>query len=192
MILGFSLTLLADFAAYDSVLRVGRSANINALQGSMSSNQKRRLCLLDLRVRTRNWQDTVALSAGCRTVLEKRQAVHSAMPPHHNHRRCVLQPLSGAVERQSEGRSRCEGSCLVAHDGRRDLGFAHQSAVLRYSQPHSGPRKPCPSARYRNAKINFGYRADFFFNAMDGGQDTAKSYGRGFYGPYLNLSIGLP
>jgi outer membrane receptor protein involved in Fe transport len=48
------------------------------------------------------------------------------------------------------------------------------------------------SARYRNAKINFGYRADFFFNAMDGGQDTAKSYGRGFYGPYLNLSIGLP
>jgi hypothetical protein len=27
---------------------------------------------------------------------------------------------------------------------------------------------------------------------MDGGQDTAKSYGRGFYGPYLNLSIGLP
>jgi outer membrane receptor protein involved in Fe transport len=47
------------------------------------------------------------------------------------------------------------------------------------------------SAQYRNAKINFGYRADFFFNAMDGGQETAKSFGRGFYGPYLNVSLGL-
>ncbi len=47
------------------------------------------------------------------------------------------------------------------------------------------------SARYRNAKINFGYRADFFFNAMDGGQETARDYNRSFYGPYLNVSLGL-
>ncbi len=47
------------------------------------------------------------------------------------------------------------------------------------------------SARYRNAKISLGYRADEFFNAMDGGQDSAKKYDRGFYGPYLNLSIGF-
>ncbi len=47
------------------------------------------------------------------------------------------------------------------------------------------------SARYSNAKISLGYRADFFFNAMDGGQETAKSYNRGFYGPYLNVSLGL-
>jgi len=47
------------------------------------------------------------------------------------------------------------------------------------------------SALYRNAKISLGYRGDFFFNAMDGGQDTAKSYNRGFYGPYLNVSLGL-
>jgi len=47
------------------------------------------------------------------------------------------------------------------------------------------------SARYRNSKISFGYRADTFFNAMDGGQETAKTYNRGFYGPYLNVSIGL-
>jgi outer membrane receptor protein involved in Fe transport len=47
------------------------------------------------------------------------------------------------------------------------------------------------SAQYRNAKINFGYRADVFFNAVDGGQGTAKSYNRGFYGPYLNVSLGL-
>ncbi|HEY4125265.1 MAG TPA: hypothetical protein VGM36_11670, partial [Rhizomicrobium sp.] len=47
------------------------------------------------------------------------------------------------------------------------------------------------SARYSNAKISFGYRADTFFGAMDGGQATAKDYNRGFYGPYMNVSIGL-
>jgi hypothetical protein len=47
------------------------------------------------------------------------------------------------------------------------------------------------SVRYSNAKINFGYRVDEFFGAMDGGQDTAKRYDRGFYGPYLNVSLGL-
>ncbi len=47
------------------------------------------------------------------------------------------------------------------------------------------------SVLYRNAKVSFGYRADTFFGAMDGGQDTAKSYSRGFYGPYLNVSLGL-
>src|SRR6185437_15796195 len=47
------------------------------------------------------------------------------------------------------------------------------------------------SARYNNAKISFGYKADTFFGAMDGGQETHKDYNRGFYGPYLNVSIGL-
>jgi hypothetical protein len=47
------------------------------------------------------------------------------------------------------------------------------------------------SARYNNAKISFGYRADTFFGAMDGGQETHKDYNRGFYGPYMNVSIGL-
>ena len=47
------------------------------------------------------------------------------------------------------------------------------------------------SVRYQNAKISLGYRADEFFNAMDGGQATAKKYDRGFYGPYLNVSLGF-
>ncbi len=47
------------------------------------------------------------------------------------------------------------------------------------------------SVQYQSAKISLGYRADEFFNAMDGGQATAKKYNRGFYGPYLNLSIGF-
>jgi iron complex outermembrane recepter protein len=47
------------------------------------------------------------------------------------------------------------------------------------------------SMRYTNAKISFGYRADEFFGAIDGGQATAKNYNRAFYGPYANISIGL-
>jgi outer membrane receptor protein involved in Fe transport len=47
------------------------------------------------------------------------------------------------------------------------------------------------SARYQNAKINFGYRVDEFFGAVDGGQDTPKKFNRAFYGPYLNISLGL-
>jgi hypothetical protein len=47
------------------------------------------------------------------------------------------------------------------------------------------------SMRYHNSKISLGYRADTFFNAMDGGQETHQSANRGFYGPYLNVSLGL-
>ena len=45
--------------------------------------------------------------------------------------------------------------------------------------------------RYTDAKVSLGYRADTFFGAMDGGQETAKKENRGFYGPYLNVSFGL-
>ena len=47
------------------------------------------------------------------------------------------------------------------------------------------------SVRYNNAKINLGYRADEFFGAMDGGQIRPTKENRGFYGPYLNLSVGF-
>jgi hypothetical protein len=47
------------------------------------------------------------------------------------------------------------------------------------------------SFRYSDAKIKLGYRADFFFGAMDGGIDTRKTYDRNFYGPFATLSIGL-
>ncbi len=45
---------------------------------------------------------------------------------------------------------------------------------------------------YSNAKVSFGYRADFFFGAMDGGLDTRKSYNREYYSPFATISIGLP
>ncbi len=47
------------------------------------------------------------------------------------------------------------------------------------------------SVKYPNAKLSFGYRADFFFGAMDGGIDARKTYDRSFYGPYASISIGL-
>jgi iron complex outermembrane receptor protein len=47
------------------------------------------------------------------------------------------------------------------------------------------------SMKYSNAKVSFGYRADEFFGAMDGGIDTYKAENRGFFGPFANISIGL-
>jgi hypothetical protein len=45
--------------------------------------------------------------------------------------------------------------------------------------------------RYANAKLSFGYIADEFFGAMDGGIDAYKAENRGFFGPFANISIGL-
>jgi hypothetical protein len=47
------------------------------------------------------------------------------------------------------------------------------------------------SWRSSNAKVSIGYRADFFFGAMDGGIDTAHRENVGFYGPFASVSVGL-
>ncbi|HSZ73452.1 MAG TPA: hypothetical protein VK779_01430, partial [Rhizomicrobium sp.] len=47
------------------------------------------------------------------------------------------------------------------------------------------------SWRYPNAKVSLGYRADFFFGAIDGGIDTAHRETRGFYGPVATISVGI-
>jgi iron complex outermembrane receptor protein len=47
------------------------------------------------------------------------------------------------------------------------------------------------SFRYMDAKLSFGYRADLFFNAMDGGIDTAHRENIGFYGPFAAISVGI-
>ncbi|HEY5238139.1 MAG TPA: hypothetical protein VIJ62_07145 [Rhizomicrobium sp.] len=44
---------------------------------------------------------------------------------------------------------------------------------------------------FPNAKLSVGYRADFFFGAMDGGIDAAKKENVGFYGPFATVSVGL-
>ena len=47
------------------------------------------------------------------------------------------------------------------------------------------------SYRMDDFKINFGYRVDMFFNAIDGGIDARKNENRGFNGPYASISVGL-
>lgn len=47
------------------------------------------------------------------------------------------------------------------------------------------------SWRVENFKASFGYRADFFFGAMDGGIDGRKSEDVGFHGPFATISMGL-
>jgi len=47
------------------------------------------------------------------------------------------------------------------------------------------------SIKWPNAKISIGYRADYFFGAMDGGWDTYKKQDRSFVGPFASISIGL-
>jgi hypothetical protein len=47
------------------------------------------------------------------------------------------------------------------------------------------------SFKFPNAQISVGYRADFFFGAMDGGIDARKTYDRNFHGPFARISIGL-
>jgi hypothetical protein len=47
------------------------------------------------------------------------------------------------------------------------------------------------SYRLANAKLSLGYRADFFFGAMDGGIDTTKKETVDFYGPFASISVGI-
>jgi hypothetical protein len=47
------------------------------------------------------------------------------------------------------------------------------------------------SYRFTRAKLSMGYRADFFFGAMDRGIDARRSVTTGYHGPYATISIGL-
>jgi hypothetical protein len=40
-------------------------------------------------------------------------------------------------------------------------------------------------------KVTLGYRADFFFGAMDGGINERKSQTVGFHGPFATISLGM-
>ena len=99
----------------------------------------------------------------------------------------------------------------------RQKAIIHHQSTARYQgghYPHIAPttlyqRSANPPARarsvtvpnvggfaglsflYSNAKVSLGYRGDFFFGAMDGGIDVAKSENRGFYGPFATISIGV-
>ncbi len=47
------------------------------------------------------------------------------------------------------------------------------------------------SYRFTNAKISAGYRADFFFGALDRGLDTRDAATLGFHGPFATVAFGF-
>jgi len=47
------------------------------------------------------------------------------------------------------------------------------------------------SINFPRAKVSLGYRADFFFGAMDAGVDERHTADMNFHGPFAKLSIGL-
>lgn len=47
------------------------------------------------------------------------------------------------------------------------------------------------SYRMRDAKLSFGYRADWYHDVLDGGIDSWRPSNRGFFGPYASISVGL-
>ncbi len=81
------------------------------------------------------------------------------------------------------------------------LSIPQYVLVYQHSGGHNGNRTViAPNAggfagatyRIENFRLSFGYRADFFFGAMDGGIDTVRKENVGFYGPFATISIGLP
>lgn len=66
----------------------------------------------------------------------------------------------------------------------------HRTESRRVTVPNLGGFAAL-SWRFTNAKISAGYRADFFFGAMDHGLDTHKSVTTGFQGPFATISVGL-
>jgi hypothetical protein len=89
------------------------------------------------------------------------------------------------------------GSGLIDQPGRTavyhhpmDEPDYHSTRSRSVSTPNGGGFAGI-SFRYANAKISAGYRADFFFGAIDGGIDARSSEDRNFFGPFANISIGL-
>jgi len=70
------------------------------------------------------------------------------------------------------------------------LGTVNRTQSRRVIVPNLGGFAGL-SYRFPNAKLSAGYRADFFFGAMDRGLDTRESVTTGFHGPYATISIGL-
>jgi len=68
--------------------------------------------------------------------------------------------------------------------------YNHRTETHRVTVPNLGGFAAL-SYRFPRAKLSLGYRADFFFGAMDRGLDTHKSVTTGYQGPYATISIGL-
>ncbi len=99
------------------------------------------------------------------------------------------------------GRQKAEVSEGISETQWQVVGLYHTNVVENRTIPHPPRRnsKVVPnlgafaglSVRYTNAKISLGYRADFFFGAMDTGIDSGHSEAVSFHGPYAKISVGL-
>jgi hypothetical protein len=67
---------------------------------------------------------------------------------------------------------------------------AHRTETHRVTVPNLGGFAAV-SYRFPRAKLSVGYRADFFFGAMDRGLDTHQSVTTGFHGPFATISVGM-
>ena len=107
------------------------------------------------------------------------------------------------------------GANIAVLFGRQKAAVHHQSIAYSHpsngSNPHLVYRQTPPdslrsrsatvpnlggfaglSLRFPNAKVSLGYRADWFFGALDGGLESAKSENIGLHGPFATISIGIP
>jgi hypothetical protein len=67
---------------------------------------------------------------------------------------------------------------------------SHRTETHRVTLPNLGGFAAL-SYRFPRAKLSVGYRADFFFGAMDRGLATHRSETTGYHGPFATISIGL-
>jgi hypothetical protein len=99
------------------------------------------------------------------------------------------------------GRQKAEVSEAASQTDWRVLGLYNTNVIENRTIPHPARSnsKIVPnlggfagvSVRYSNAKVSLGYRADFFFGAMDTGIDARETSNGSFHGPFATMSIGL-
>jgi len=80
------------------------------------------------------------------------------------------------------------GTNYIAHHSTRSMNRKQSRSVVI---PNVGGFAGF-SLKFQNAKVSMGYRADFFFNAVDNGFDLRHGANEGSYGPFASISMSLP
>jgi hypothetical protein len=96
------------------------------------------------------------------------------------------------VEHKTTGYDRYLGPYGGA--GYRETRYHHGGTVHRRTKSVTVPNLggfAGMSLKFPNAKVSLGYRADFFFGAMDAGIDTRHTDDMNFHGPFAKISVGL-
>jgi hypothetical protein len=124
---------------------------------------------------TFDWGIDAALLFG----RQKAKVDHSTHAYHLTQHECVAYRANGACRRYASG--------YPALYPARDLHNDRSKSVV---VPDLGGFAGV-SVKYPNAKVSLGYRADFFFGAMDQGIDVRDAETVGFHGPFATISIGL-